>query len=310
MRAWCSRFADDLSFEQAASIPIAFVTAYYALHEVARLGHGERVLIHAATGGVGLAAIQVARWLGAEIYATAGSPEKRAYLQALGIQHVMDSRSLSFADEVLALTDGQGVDVVLNSLSGEAIAKSLAVLAPYGRFVEIGKRDIYQNSQIGLWPFQKNLAYFAIDLDRMVRERPAQVGDVLREVLQLIEAGTFTPLPTRVFPVSQVAEAFRLMAQAKHLGKLVIDMKNAEGAVVQSAHPDRLVRADGTYLITGGLGGLGLGSGEVAGASRCAASRVAGTQGSRRVAAEDDRDGERAGTNGRTGGDRSSGCGA
>ncbi len=250
--------ADTLSFEQAASLPIAFVTAYYALHHMARLGRGERVLIHAATGGVGLAAIQVARWLGAEIYATAGSQEKRAYLQALGIQHVMDSRSLSFADEVLALTDGQGVDVVLNSLSGEAIAKGLSVLAPYGRFIEIGKRDIYQNSQIGLRPFQKNLAYFAIDLDRMIRERPTQVGDVLREVMQLLAAGSFTPLPVRVFPVAQVADAFRLMAQAKHMGKLVIDVKDVKGAEVRSAQPDRLVCADGTYLITGGLGGLGL----------------------------------------------------
>jgi short-subunit dehydrogenase/acyl carrier protein len=147
---------------------------------------------------------------------------------------------------------------VLNSLSGEAIAKSLTVLAPYGRFVEIGKRDIYQNSQIGLWPFRKNLSYFALDLDRMARERPAQLGDVLREVVQLIEEGALTPLPSRVFPISQVADAFRLMAQAKHIGKIVIDVKNVEGAAVQSARPDRLVRPAGTYLITGGLGGLGL----------------------------------------------------
>jgi acyl transferase domain-containing protein/acyl carrier protein len=249
---------ESLSFEEAASIPIAFVTAYQALCHMARLERGERVLIHAATGGVGLAAIQVARWLGAEIFATAGSLEKRAYLQSLGVQRVMDSRSLSFADEVLTLTNGQGVDVVLNSLSGEAIAKSLSILAPYGRFVEIGKRDIYQNTQIGLRPFQNNLAYFALDLERMVRERPAQVGAVLRDVLQLMETSVFTSLPVRVFPVAQVADAFRLMAQAKHVGKLVIDVKDVAGAEVRSVHPDQLVRPDGTYLITGGLGGLGL----------------------------------------------------
>ncbi len=249
---------EGLSFEQAASIPIAFVTAYQALQQMARLEHGERVLIHAAAGGVGLAAIQVARWLGAEIFATAGSPEKRAYLRSLGVEHVMDSRSLNFADEVLALTDGRGVDVVLNSLSGEAIAKSLAILAPYGRFVEIGKRDIYQNSAIGLSPFQKSLSYFALDLDRMVRERPAQVGAVLRDVLDLIETGSFTPLPVRVFPIAEVADAFRWMAQAKHTGKLVIDVKNVAGARVRSTQPDQLVRPDGTYLVTGGLGGLGL----------------------------------------------------
>jgi acyl transferase domain-containing protein/acyl carrier protein len=248
----------ELTFEQAASLPIAFGTAYYALHHLARLQRGERVLIHAAAGGVGLAAIQVARWLGAEVYATAGNPEKRAYLQTLGVQHIMDSRSLSFAAEVLALTDGQGVDVVLNSLAGEAVARSLEALAPYGRFVEIGKRDIYQNTQLGLWPFQKNLSYFAVDLDRMARERPAHFGAVLREVRQLVAEGIFTPLPLRVFPVSQAADAFRLMAQAKHIGKIVIDVKQVAGAAVLGAQPDRLVRPDGTYLITGGLGGLGL----------------------------------------------------
>jgi phthiocerol/phenolphthiocerol synthesis type-I polyketide synthase C len=252
------RLPDDLPFDQAASIPIAFVTTYYALHQLAHLSRGERVLVHAATGGVGLAAIQIARWLGAEVFATAGSEEKRAYLRSLGVQHVMDSRSLLFADEMMQVTNGQGVDVVLNSLSGEAIARSLSVLAPYGRFLEIGKRDIYQNTSIGLQPFQKSLSYFAIDLDRLSRERPALVGQLLREVMQQFEAGAFQPLPLRVYPVADIAEAFRTMAQARHMGKLVIDQKRIEGAQVSSAQPDRLIHADGTYLLTGGAGGLGL----------------------------------------------------
>jgi phthiocerol/phenolphthiocerol synthesis type-I polyketide synthase C len=125
-----------------APIFTVFLTAYYALVEVARLRRGERVLIHSAAGGIGLAAVQVAQWLGAEIYATAGNDQKRDFMRQLGVPHVMDSRTLKFADEVRALTGGYGVDVVLNALDGEALRKSFALLAPYGRFVEIGKKDI------------------------------------------------------------------------------------------------------------------------------------------------------------------------
>jgi NADPH:quinone reductase-like Zn-dependent oxidoreductase len=150
-----------LTWEQAAAIPIVFLTASYALEYLARLQPGERVLIHAGAGGVGLAAIQLARLAGAIIFATAGSPEKRELLASLGVQHVMDSRSLAFADQVLQITADQpgepGVDIILNSLAGEAVEKGLAILRPYGRFLEIGKRDIYANSPIGLWPFRKNI---------------------------------------------------------------------------------------------------------------------------------------------------------
>ena len=144
-----------LSFEEAATLPIAFLTASYALEYLGRLGPGESVLIHSASGGVGLAAVQLARRAGAEVFATAGTPEKREYLRALGIDCVMDSRSLDFADEVLERTGGRGVDVILNSLPGEAIPRGMAALADYGRFLEIGKRDIYQNTRLGLQPFQQ-----------------------------------------------------------------------------------------------------------------------------------------------------------
>ena len=145
---------DNLSDDDAATIPITFLTAHHALCTLARLGKGERVLIHAGAGGVGLAAIQIAQAVGAEIFATAGSDTKRDYLRSLGVHHVMDSRSLDFADEILEITSGYGVDVVLNSLPGEAITKSISILAAYGRFLEIGKTDIYQNRRIGLLPFQ------------------------------------------------------------------------------------------------------------------------------------------------------------
>lgn len=249
-----------LNFEEAATIPVAFLTAYYALHHLARVRKGERVLIHSASGGVGLAAIQVAKWLGAEIFATAGSVEKRSFLKFLGVRHVMDSRSLDFADEVLRLTGEEGVDVVLNSLAGEALSKSLLTLRAYGRFVEIGKRDILENSQLDLLPFTNNLSFFAIDIADMTQKRPDFAGSLLREVGRHIEEGTFSHIPYKMFPLSEAAEAFRYMAQARQIGKIVLPVQGQEVLVEPSGNamvPTKL-RADGTYLITGGLGDLGL----------------------------------------------------
>ncbi len=244
------------SFGQAATIPIAFLTAYYSLYHLAKLSRGERVLIHAAAGGVGLAAVQLAQHLGAEIFATAGSPEKRAYLKSMRVPHVLDSRSLSFADEIMKTTGGHGVDVVLNSLPGEYITRSLSILAAYGRFVEIGKTDIYQNKPLGLFPFRNNLSYFALDLERVCRERPALLRSLLLELMAMFQQGTLKPLPHNIFPVEDAANAFRYMARRKNIGKVVISFTSAE-----SKHrPDRSAapRADATYLITGGHGGLGL----------------------------------------------------
>lgn len=248
-----------LSFEEAATIPSVFMTAYYALHHLGKIRRDERVLIHSATGGVGLAAVQIAQWAGAEIFGTAGNPEKREFLRALGVQHVMDSRSLAFADEVMEHTDGLGVDIVLNSLAGEAIPKGLSTLGAYGRFIELGKRDIEQNSRLGLRPFQNNLSFFAVDMDRLFAERPDFAGSLLREVVEFFTDGTLHPLPHRVFPISEVASAFRYMAQAKHIGKIVVSMLGSEDVVVTpSSERTMTFRPDGTYLIIGGLGGFGL----------------------------------------------------
>ena len=247
-----------LSFEDAATIPVTFLTAQYALHHLARLERGERVLIHAAAGGVGLAALQIARLAGAEIFATAGSDEKRALVRSLGAAHVMDSRSLEFADEVMEITGGRGVDVVLNSLAGEALTKSVGVLAPYGRFLEIGKRDIYQNSRLGLRPFSRNLSFFAIDLSRLLRDRPAFIGQTLADLMGQFAARELTPLPKKVYPVTQAADAFREMASGHHTGKIVFSLADAAAVPVQPA-PDEKVRFRGeaSYLITGGVGGFG-----------------------------------------------------
>ncbi|HZT80840.1 MAG TPA: SDR family NAD(P)-dependent oxidoreductase, partial [Gemmataceae bacterium] len=247
-----------LSFEEAAALPIAFLTAAYALEHLGRLGKGESVLIHSASGGVGLAAVQLARRAGAEVFATAGTPEKRDYLRALGIRQVMDSRSLAFADEVRQLTGGRGVDAVLNSLPGEAIPRGLAALADYGRFLEIGKRDIYQNARLGLQPFRKNLSFFAIDLDRVMRERPALLGSLLQEIVRRVDGGELQPLPCRAWPITEAADAFRFMQHGKHVGKVVLTMRNQPVAAVPNEDEPIPFRADASYLITGGLGGFGL----------------------------------------------------
>ena len=246
----------SFSFGQAATIPIAFLTAYYSLQILAKLSRGERVLIHAAAGGVGLAAVQLALQAGAEIFATAGSPGKRAYLKSMRVPHVFDSRSLNFADEILKTTDGQGVDVVLNSLPGEYIARSLSVLAAYGRFVEIGKTDIYQNKPLGLFPFRNNLSYFALDLERVCRERPALVRTLLLELMDMFQRGTLKPLPHNIFPVEDAVNAFRYMSRRKNIGKVVLSLPSTEPKI-RSDRPSA-IRADAAYLITGGHGGLGL----------------------------------------------------
>ncbi len=245
-----------LSFEEAATLPIVFLTAYYALHELAQMQAGERVLIHAGAGGVGLAALQLVQRIGAEAWMTAGTPEKRDYLMSLGATFVSDSRSLAFADDIRRATNGEGVDIVLNSLSGEAIAKGLGLLRSYGRFVEIGKRDIYDNNAVGLLPFSKSLAYYAVDLDNMSRERPAKVGVMLRQVMEWVEAGELHPLPFQLFHADQLTDVFRHMAQGKHTGKIVIGIRDTQVPVFVPNKP--AVHSDGAYLITGGLGGIGL----------------------------------------------------
>jgi NADPH:quinone reductase-like Zn-dependent oxidoreductase/thioesterase domain-containing protein/acyl carrier protein len=257
----------SIDFDEACTIPITFLTAYYGLVHLARLQSGERVLIHAGAGGVGLAAIQIAQQIGAEIFATAGSDEKREFLRSLGVEHVYSSRTVDFAEQILADTGREGVDVVLNSLPGEAISKSLSILRAYGRFLEIGKTDIYQNRMIGLLPFQDNLSYFAIDLDRMLRQRPAAIRALFAEVMNHFQAGHYRPLMFTRFETRQTVDAFRYMSQRRNIGKVVVSIADCGLRIADSADKSQIrnpksaisgIRSDGTYLITGGLGALGL----------------------------------------------------
>lgn len=198
------------------------MTAWYAMHEVGGLRSGDKVLIHAASGGVGLAAVQVARRAGAEIFTTAGSKEKRAFLESLGVRHVFDSRSFDFAAEVMNRTGGRGLDVVLNSLTGEFIPHGLSILAAGGRFLELGKKEVYSHTQLEALSLRPGVTYHAIDLTGLQRDDPDAYGRLLREVMDQVRAGRFEVLPRHVFSLSEAPGAFRLMLQRRHIGKVVL----------------------------------------------------------------------------------------
>jgi phthiocerol/phenolphthiocerol synthesis type-I polyketide synthase C len=250
------RIPRETGFAAAATIPVVFVTAVYALGTLAKLMPGELVLIHAAAGGVGLAAIQYAKHRGAVVIATAGSEVKRAFLRLAGADYVVDSRDLGFADAVRAISGGAGVDVVLNSLSGEAMEQSLSVLKPFGRFLELGKRDFYLNRRVHLRPLRQNISYFAIDVDQLPVQRPDLARSLLSEVSAALSEGAIRPLAHRTFGFGAIGDAFRLMQASGHIGKLVLVPNNNAGVRLRQT-PEMNLRRDGTYLVTGGVSGFG-----------------------------------------------------
>jgi NADPH:quinone reductase-like Zn-dependent oxidoreductase/acyl carrier protein len=249
-----------IGFAEAATIPVCFFTAWYSLKHLAKLQPGERVLIHGAAGGVGLAAVQIAAHLELEVYATAGSPEKHHFLRRLGVKHIFSSRSLAFADEIRKSTKGQGLDCVLNSLAGEAISAGISLLRPFGRFIELGKRDFYADTPMRLRPFSNNLSYFGVDVDQMLIHQSALSRSLFAELMELFAQRKLVPLPHAVYPAARVMEAFQAMQQSAHVGKLVVSVDGAaDMARSQSGQLDTLqLRKDATYLITGGTDGFGL----------------------------------------------------
>lgn len=238
----------NLSIAAAATMPIAFLTADFALTQIGRMRRGETILIHAAAGGVGMAALQLAQAAGLRVLATAGSWRKRALIKALGADEVFDSRSVEFAEGVLAATGGRGVDIVLNSLAGEFIPASLRTLAADGRMLELGKTGIWTQAQVDACDgLKQNLQYHVVDLSPLLASKPETIQPRLQEIAARVERGEIAPLPHRVVPMSRAADAFRDMAAGRHIGKLVLVREG-----------DLPVRSDGTYLVTGGLAGLGL----------------------------------------------------
>jgi acyl transferase domain-containing protein/acyl carrier protein len=235
-----------LSAAQASAFPIAQLTAYYALHEIGGMRAADRVLIHAGAGGVGLAAIHLALAAGAEVYASAGSEQKRSYLRSIGVRHIFDSRVPAVASEIVSATGGHGMDIVLNSLTGAFIDESLRALAPGGRFLEIGLRELRTNEQVHA--LRDNVSYHALLLGDVCRTQPELVRRMYDTLCELLADGRIPPPLTRTFPVREAGAAFRFVATAKHIGRVAV------------THPaaGMHIRPDAHYVVTGGLGALGL----------------------------------------------------
>ena len=243
---------NGLNFEQAAGIPVNFVTAYYALYQIANITAKDKVLIHAAAGGTGMAAVKLALAKGAEVFATA-SPGKWEALKSIGVQHVYNSRTLDFAQQVMTDSNGQGVDIVLNSLTGEGfIEKSMSVISSTGRFLEIAKRDVWDSEQVK--QFKADISYHFIDLREICLQQAELVQPMLHHLSQQFAEGKLSLPPQKVFPIQEVVGAFRYMQRAEHIGKIVVTQPKEIGNASHSVS----FREDSSYLITGGLGALGL----------------------------------------------------
>ncbi|XP_043860025.1 LOW QUALITY PROTEIN: fatty acid synthase [Dromiciops gliroides] len=258
------------TLEEAASVPVVYTTAYYSLVVRGGIKRGETVLIHSGSGGVGQAAIAIALSMNCRVFTTVGSAEKRAYLQArfpkLDATSFANSRNTSFEQHVLKHTGGKGVDLVLNSLAEEKLQASVRCLAQHGRFLEIGKFDLSNNHALGMAIFLKNVAFHGILLDALFEEGNDDWKQVAELLKAGIQSGVVQPLKCTVFERDQVEDAFRYMAQGKHIGKVVVKVQEEEKqAVVKGAKPSLISAISKTfcpsyksYIITGGLGGFGL----------------------------------------------------
>ncbi|MCP2294159.1 phthiocerol/phenolphthiocerol synthesis type-I polyketide synthase C [Nocardia amikacinitolerans] len=247
-----------MSAATAAALPIVTATAWYALVRLAAATADDTILIHSAAGGLGLAAIGVARSVGATVIATAGTERRRVYLRdTCGIEHVFDSRSPDWPDDVREVTGGRGVDVVLNSLAGAAIDRGLDVLAEDGRFLEVGKKDIYADRRIGLGAFAKGITVSAVDLAGLMTRRPERFATVLRETWRQVVSKRLAAPPVTVYDFADGPRALRQLADGTHVGKLVLTRPGTVDRIVPEPMPDGRFRGGGTYLITGGHGALG-----------------------------------------------------
>ncbi|KAF9760641.1 hypothetical protein IL306_004227 [Fusarium sp. DS 682] len=252
---------EGVTFEEAASMPMVFTTAYVALLDVSHIQRGQSVLIHAAAGGVGQAAIQLAQHLGADIYTTVGSSKKKQLIQQrYGIpdHRIFNSRDASFASRILDATGGRGVDLVLNSLAGPLLQESFNLVAPFGHFVEIGRRDLEQNSLLEMRPFIRHISFTSLDILKMTRGRGADVRRILTDIARLKQRNVISPVePLTSYPISDITKAFRLMQTGQHMGKIVVSTGLQEEVSVQSHQKALRLLPDASYLLVGGLGGIG-----------------------------------------------------
>ncbi|KAL3458861.1 hypothetical protein BJX64DRAFT_301686 [Aspergillus heterothallicus] len=258
----CKQIPEGMTFEDAATLPMVHYTAYHALVNLARVRKGQSILIHAAAGGVGQAAIQIAQHFEMEIFATVGSESKRQLIKDVyGIRddHIFNSRDVSFVKGLLRMTKGRGVDCVLNSLSGEMLRQTWYCLAPFGVFVEIGMKDILSNSGLDMLPFKKHATFCFFNLENIATINPQLIDEIGEGVFALLRQGALKPVfPVTVYPVSQMESAFRLMQAGRHQGKLVLSY-SPEDLVPMLRRADDALRLDpnATYVLVGGFGGLG-----------------------------------------------------
>ncbi|KAI1140606.1 hypothetical protein F5Y05DRAFT_410453 [Hypoxylon sp. FL0543] len=255
-----ARIPDTLPFTEA--FPAVYLTAIYGINHLGRLRKGESILIHAAAGAVGQTALQLAKRIGADIFVTVSSVEKRNLIKRvyeIPDSRIFFSRNLSFGRQVMHATDGRGVDVVLNSLSGEGLAESWRVLAPLGRFVEIGKRDIHTFQSLPMQPFSKNVSYHSVDLETVDRYNPGFMRQMVKEMEEMLSSGTLSPpQPVSVFSRAEFEPAIRYLQTGRHMGKAVIDWEaRAEIPIVPSPDPRYSFDPGASYVIAGGLGGIG-----------------------------------------------------
>lgn len=216
----------DMSFEVAATVPVVFCTAYYSLFDLGQLQTGERVLIHAGAGGVGQAAIMLAQIIGADIFATVGSIEKKQFLMTqynIPEDRIFYSRDASFARAIRSATGEVGVDVIVNSLAGDLLRETWECLAPFGRFVEIGKADITKNTRLDMQPFEHNVTFSSVDLTKVGKFKPQLMKRLLGDVCRLIREGLVHPvLPLSIYRISDIERAFRTLQIGKSMGKIVV----------------------------------------------------------------------------------------
>ncbi|KAE8386150.1 hypothetical protein BDV23DRAFT_187535 [Aspergillus alliaceus] len=256
------KIPDSMSFETAASLPIIFCTAYFAVHRAAAVKSGDKVLIHAASGGLGQALIQLCQMSGAEIYATVGNKVKKDFLIStfnIDKDHILFSRDTSFAKDIKRLTHGIGVDVIMNSLASDMLRLTWECIAPFGRFVELGARDYTVNSRLEMAQFQHNVSFTVVNLASLIREKPWEAAAVWASVMNLArEKQIKPPSPLTTFGASEVEKALRTMQTGKHMGKLVIVPSPKE--VVKAlplSESTLLFRTDASYVLVGAFGNLG-----------------------------------------------------
>ncbi|KAL9581646.1 MAG: hypothetical protein Q9212_003778, partial [Teloschistes hypoglaucus] len=255
------KMPEDMSFAEGASFPTAFLTAYHSLHKAARLEKHESILIHAAAGGTGQAAVQMALDIGAEIFALVGSlGKKKLLMEVYNIpeDHIFYSRDSSFADGIRRMTHGRGVDVVFSSLSGDGLLASWELVAPFGRFVEIGRNYVSSRTSLPMYPFRRNVTFIGFDLTGIL-ERHIVSGNLLEEFTEMMKKGTVKAAhPLQVYPLAEIEQAFRTLSSGKSSGKMVLEVtKDAMVPVVQGPRSNWSLRPDASYVVVGGFGGIG-----------------------------------------------------